>query len=316
MSTTTTGAFVSIDLLDVPEEFERTASKVDDDILRRSVEASERAGQGGIQQPLAVLEKPDGRYVVARGTRRIRVARSLGIAKVPIAIFETPEGETPEEYAPRLRLILEIRQDLMPSQKAELIAQIKAQFKKTNLALSHELGVDQDTLTNWLSVRNYVPEVVEAMDAGLLTMQAARVFDGMSEKGQRAVWKAHGKELTKEGAGRLHKTFRAQYPPTEYPTYYKDPEKAHRRIKGTKPGVKRQVKPRASYTSDEKRKLLRSYEFKAAELESDKEELESIKAKIAAATPIISALIRNKRLWALVPEEMRPEIERFAEVYL
>lgn len=312
----TRGDFVSIDLLDVLPEFERPPVKQDDETLQKSIEAGERSGQGGIQQPLAVLEKEDGRYLVVRGTRRRRIALGLGIPKVPIAIFETPTGETPESYAPRLRLILELRQDLLPSQRAGLIVQLKKQFKLQNQEVARYLGVDVDSITNWLAVLKFIPEIVEALDADRLTSQAARVFIGLSEKGQRAIWKAHQKSLTFRGAGRRHKPLLNDYPPDKFPDYYVNPEKALRKVKGSKSGAKKKSAPKPSYTQDEKRRLMNSYNFKEEELDAAKEELKSMNAQIRAATPIAAAIIRNKNLWKLVPETMKPELERFAELYV
>jgi hypothetical protein len=39
------------------------------------------------------------------------------------------------------------------------------------------------------------------------------------------------------------------------------------------------------------------------------------KREIAAASPIIAAMLRDNKLRALIPEEMMPELERFAESY-
>lgn len=302
-------AFVPIELLDVLEEFERPPVQQDDDVLRRSIEA------GSIQQPLAVLERDGGRYLVVRGTRRRRIAKELGLPKVPVAIFETPKGETPEEYAPRLRLILELRQDLTPSQRASLIERIKSQYKMTNKAVAKYLGVDEDSITNWLVVRKYVPEIVEALDNESLTMQAARVFDGMNEKGQRAVWKALAPRLTEPGAGYSRNELRAEFSPEEYPEYYVNPEKMTRRAV-RRSGKSKASTSKASFTSEEKRRLIKSFEFQQDELDAAKDELKMFNQQITAAAPILAAVIRNRNLWRLVPEDMKPEIERFAELYI
>lgn len=315
--------FALLDQLDVPEAFERESQRVSDDILRRSVEASERAGQGGIQQPLAVLEKPDGQYLVVRGTRRLRVARALGIAKVPIAIFKPRKGETPEEYAPELRVILDLRQDLKPSQRAIAIDNLQEQMGMTNLAVSQYLGIDQDTVTNWKAILRYIPEVVEAIDTGRLTPHTAHVFDGLTEKGQRVVWERHQSELCQEGAGRRHKQIRAEYPPDKFRDYYEKPDVVIRRITGAGPAKKRKATPRPKPSDEEiqkrsrdRQRLLSSYSFKDTELAAAKQEIKSADKKIRAATPIIAAIMRNKRLWAMVPDAMQFELQAFAEKYI
>lgn len=311
-------ALVPLTSLIIPD-FESPGSKVDDDVLKRSIEADLKAGGLGIQQPLAVLQ--DGRrYIVARGLRRIRAAKALGITKVPIAIFPLKKGETPESYAPVLRVILDKRQDLLPSQRCTMIEQLKKQFGMTNLEVSQYLGVDQDTITNWLAIRHYVPEVVEAIDSGRLAQRAARVFDGMTEKGQRHIWKRHEKELTAEGAGRAsrlaeHKALRAQYSPDDHPEFYRKPEVAARRL-NRKKGARTKKAPRPSYTEDEKDRLMKSFNMREVELAAAKAELKTINRQLTAAIAPIAAIIRNEKLWKLVPERMKGQLERFAEVYI
>lgn len=293
--------------LDAPHEWHRSPSKIDDDALRRSIE------EGGIQQPLVVLA--DGkRFLVVDGIRRMKVAGLLDIAKVPAVVDSVPSGEKAEDYARRIRFILdELRQDLRPSQRAELINRLKAQFSMTNTAVAQYLGVDQDSITNWLAVTRYVPEVVSALDRGALTMQAARVFDGMSESGQKKVWKADGTDLMNSAGGRMHKELRAKYPPQKFPHFYKDADKIARRLGKGKTRRKRIVKP--SFTPQEKQRLLTSFEMKDASLKDATADLKQFKAEIAAAAPIVSAIMRNDDLRKLVPDDMLPELERFSEIY-
>lgn len=294
--------------LDAPHEWHRKPSKIEDDALRRSIE------EGGIQQPLFVV--PHGkRFICADGIRRMKVAGLLDIAKVPAVIEEAPAGIEPKEHARQLRFMLdELRQDLRPSQRAELIEKLKAQFGMTNIAVSQYLGVDQDSITNWLSVRRYVPEVVQAMDRGQLTMQAARVFDGMSEKGQRKVWSKHAAELLTAAGGKMHQHLRTLYPPTSHPEFYTKPEKIAARLAKKGPAKRKRV-AKPSFTPAEKQRLLTSFEFRDAELKDAKTELQQLKRECLAAGPIVAAIRRNTELWTLVPEEMQAELERFGEVY-
>jgi hypothetical protein len=56
--------------------------------------------------------------------------------------------------------------------------------------------------------------------------------------------------------------------------------------------------------------------MKEIELKTGQEELGQMKREIKAAIPPLAAIMRNEDLWRLVPEEMKPELERFKEVYI
>lgn len=290
-----------------PDEWRRAQSKVKDAILKGSI------AEGGIQQLLVVV--PDGkRNIVAEGIRRMDIAPSLEITKVGAVIVEAPEGQEPVEFARRLRYMLnELRDDPVPSVRASLLQRLKEQFKMTNTAVAQYLGVDQDTITNWLAVTRYVPEIVSALDRGILTMQAARVFDGMSESGQKKVWKADGQDLMNSAGGRMHKELRSKYPPTKFPHFYREPDKIAARLGKAKTRRKRLVKP--SYTPAEKQRLHTSLDMKEAALKDATADVKQYKAEIAAAMPILHAIKRTPELWKLVPDEMKPEIDRVLEIY-
>lgn len=297
-----------VDAILVSEEASRPRpSKVEDDVLMRSVQ------QGGIQQPLVVLSSGD-KYHLVDGSRRLAVARALGIPKVPCVVDTPPQGVDVEHYGRRIRFILdEHRQDLLPSQKAELILKLKEHMGLNNGQMAAYLGVDPDSITNWLAIRRYIPEVVRAIDAGGLTMQQAKAMEGMGEEGQRTVWKKHGEELS-QARGGSHRRIRELYPPQKFPEYYVDPDRRAAILARGKKGPGKE-KARASYTADEKKKLLASVEMREAELAELREEAAQAKREIGAASPVIAALLRTPKLRALIPEEMLPELERFAETY-
>lgn len=301
-------ALLSLDQIIEPDFAERPPSRVSDDLLKKSIE------QGGIQQPLVVLPYGE-RFLLVKGVRRLRAARALGIGKVPVIIDDCPPDMTPYDYARKIRFhLVEHRQDLVPSQKAELIEELKKRFNFTNAQVAAYLGIATDSVTNWMAVKKYVPPVVKAMDAGLLTMQAARVFDGMTEEGQGALWKAHGRDLMSGGGADAHKRLRAQYPPASFPSYYRNPELIARRL--ARKGGKRKGATRSNYSADDKRRLSESLEIREIELREGEAEMKSIKAEIAAAMAPIACILRSDKLVAKLSPAMREEFERFAEVYI
>jgi|GEM_PF-2313524 len=301
---------VPVEAISVPAGAVRPRpNKLEDEVLLRSIR------QGGVQQPLVVLAVGNG-YQLIDGGRRLEAARALGLPKVP-AVVDLPPGDIdPLTYGRRIRFILdEHRQDLVPSQKAELILKLKETMGLNNGQMAAYLGVDPDSITNWLAIRRYIPEVVRAIDVGALTMQQAKAMEGMGEEGQRTVWKKHADDLM-QARGGSHRRIREQYHPEKYPHFYINPEKRLAILsRGKRKGGGAAGKAKASYTADEKKKLLASVEIKEAEITELKEEMALHKREIAAAAPIIAALMRDGKLRALVPEEMLPELERFAESY-
>lgn len=297
--------------LDVPEEFLReTPSATEDAQLMDSIR------KGGVQQPLIVLPKGD-RYWVVKGTRRLTAALSLGLPKVPCVIEHVPEGENPMAYARRVRFITdEHRQDLLPSQKAEIIERLKKDMGFTNADVATYLGVVADTVTNWMAPLRYIPEVRESIDSGALTMRAARVFVGMSEKGQRHILREHLPELTGEtGKNMVHRTLRKRYSPAANPDFYRDSQKSEAAIRKAQPKNRAQ----RSYSTDEKRALLSSVELKEGELRDGKEEAKVLRARIDAAIPIVGAIQRNKAMREYVAKNypnMMDELKAFADAYL
>lgn len=303
---------VPVAQITVPKDFDRWGdSKTDDGILVKSVE------KGGVQQPVILLKVGDELRLI-KGSRRLGAAKAIGVPKVPAVIDSLPEGEDVESYSRKLRFILdEHRQDLLPSQKAELIVKLKETLHLNNGQVAAYLGVDADSITNWLAVRRYVPEVVSAMDSGALTMQVARVFDGMSPEGQRHVLMEHREELTTKRKAGVHKEIRSLYPPTKFSSFYQNADKAAARLKSAKSGAKkkRNVKARQTFSTDEKKRLLNSVGLKEDELAELKAESKDLKEECIATGPIIAAILRNPKLKKAVPENMLPELERFAEVY-
>jgi ParB/RepB/Spo0J family partition protein len=306
-------SLISPKKLVVPAEYEReqgSGTKVRDDILRKSIETS------GVQQAIIAIEEK-GRLLVVKGTRRRQFAIELGQARVPVIVNQVPKGEDAVAYRNRLRFVLDkCRQDLTPSQKAEVVTTLKEMFGMTHRQIAEYIGIAPDSVRNWLAVKNYIAPVAAAVDAGTLTMQAARVFDGLSETGQAEVWKAHAADLVL-GSGKsgkmLHKDIRRTYSPEARPEFYRDVKKTAERL--SRPATARKATKRPSYSPEEKKRLLRSFRIREDELATLKEESKRINAEIAASIAPIGAILRNEKLLAMVPPEMREELQAFGEKY-
>lgn len=298
-------------ILSEPVEDRWGDSKVKDDVLTKSI------ATGGVQTPLNVIETAPNEFRLVKGSRRLGACKALGIVKVPCMVSPLPKGANLEDYIRRIRFIVsEHRQDLLPTQKAALIVRQKSDLGLNNSQLAAYLGVDADSITNWLAPLKYIEPVKSAMDTGALTMQNARVFDGLTEFGQATIWRKHLKELTVDGAGGVHRRIRSQYPPEHYPAFYANPEATAARLSRTAK-ARRRTKKRPVTSTDEKRKLMGSVELREAELVELQVEAKELKAACIAAGPVVSAILRNKKLRDLIPRDsgMIAELERFSEIY-
>lgn len=290
---------------------ERPPSGPEDATLERSIRDT------GIQQPLAAVQIGDTLQVVDGG-RRLLIAKRLSIPKVRVAIYDLPATENPRLYPLKLRFILDQhRQDLLPTQRAELLAKIKEAHGFGNTEMAAYLGVVPESIRNWLSPLSYCKEVQGLLDSSRLTMNGARVFEGMTEKGQRYVLEHHLGQLEGPGdKGDLTATLRRKYPPNRFPHMYTNPEASARNLdiaKRRRGAVRTKV---ANTTMQEKKRLLDSVELKTAEIEENKSELAELKADILAAVPIVAAIMRNKAIREVVPAEVMEEIQAFAKVYV
>ncbi|PYK38994.1 MAG: hypothetical protein DME60_10455 [Verrucomicrobia bacterium] len=300
---------VQISAIQVPDKYRRRGNVVEDDKLRQSIERT------GIQQPLVLSYIGDGKYVLIDGYRRLEVAKYLRLKDVPCVIDTVPRGVAPEDYRDRMRFILdEHRQDLFPTQRATLIKTLKKNFDMNNRQVGEYLGVDAVTIGNWLMVDSYIPEVARAVDGGVLTQHAARIFDGMTERGQRKLWQLHHNELAETSAKKIHRTLREKYHPKDYPELYQQPEKVINQLE-RKQGKRRSAKRRPIITKAKKETLSNDIELKDAELRDAKKDLNQYKLEITLAARIIRAIMQNDKLRSLIPPVELEEFRRFAEIY-
>lgn len=294
----------SITVLDFVD---RSFDKVKDHHLQESIKAN------GIQQPSVVVED-EGSVFLIDGLRRRRNAIALGI-KLPVVFADKPKDVELSDFIRRTRFIIDQhRQDLTPTQKSAFIKELKERFGMNHKQVAAYLGIAKDSVTNWVAVDQYIPEIREAVDRGQITMHAARVFDGLTDKGQKAIWKGHQEELQQEAGSAIHKRLRREYSPTKYPEFYRNAESTKKRM--NRKADKRKSNPRPNISAAEKNRLWSSLDMKETELKEGQQELETLKRQINASIAPIAAIMRNEKLWAMVPDEMKPEIERFAEVYV
>jgi ParB/RepB/Spo0J family partition protein len=300
---------IKITQIQVPDKYRRSGDVVEDDKLRHSIERT------GIQQPLVVSKLNDGKFVLIDGFRRLEVAKYLKHLQVPCVIDDLPKGVPPEEYRDRIRFILdEHRQDLFPSQRASLIKTLMANFKMNNKEVGEYLGVDATTIHNWLVVGKLIPEVQKAVDSGQITEHSARVFDGMTDTGQKRIWRDKKADFKKLSGGKLHQDIRKKYHPNENPDFYCKPERVAMKLKRKK--QKRASVSRPKISASEMEMLSKDVELREAELKDAEKDLKEIKHEISLAVNVIRPIIQNEKLFQLVPADIKPQLKRFAEIYI
>jgi ParB/RepB/Spo0J family partition protein len=250
-----------------------------------SAAADKRDGESiakhGILDPLIAV-RDGARLILADGLRRKRLASAYGISKAPVLVKDAPPGVSAEKHAERLRFIINFhRQDPPPSVRALLIQEQMNVFGFTQKEVAKNLGLEEDTITNWLRVLTYPREIVRAIDAGKLPLSYAyAAFKGMTTEGQSRVWKHHWRQIVRNES---IEAIRAKYPAEKYPAFWIE----------SKPRKKqdRKVKPLSDVA---KRKLLNSKTEKLAELHDAREDREKLERQCVAAGPLALAFLRHK----------------------
>jgi ParB/RepB/Spo0J family partition protein len=288
----------------VPAEFGREKLREDEQLT-----ASIR--KKGVEQPLIVLAS-EGVYKVIKGTRRLAVAKALGIPRVPCVVHELPKGEDEMAYMRRLRFIAdEHRQDLLPTQRAELVEQIKATHGFTDTKVAAYLGVVPDTIANWTDILRMPKEVQEAVDSGKVKLSAVRPLRGLKPEAQAELFLRHQDDFASTGAERkVQKRIEKEYPPSKVPELYVKPQ-VSAAIRA-RPKKKRVTK---NYSHDEKRALVNSLTAQEDEVEANKLEIKRLRDANVACVPVVNAILRNAGLKKMVPEETLYEITEWSKKY-
>lgn len=294
---------IPISKIDIPEDYERLELK-EDDAVGRSIK------QHGVQQPVIVLPNGD-RFTMVKGGRRLRLAEKAGFTDLLASIETVPAGWDEVAYRNRLRFILSnARQDLPPSQKAAVVRQLMEVTGLSQKDVAALLGFNEGSVSNWLVVETYVPEIRAAIDAGLLNPHQARAFDLFRPAGQLKVFRALRKQIPKLSGDAFQSLVRKEYGPRSHPDLYSDPKKAVEKLQTKKRGRKR-----TPLTRDEKKALSQSLELAEIELEDLKRDNEKMKKECRIAGPLVAAILRSKTLKAMLSADMKFELETFAERY-
>lgn len=144
-------------------------TKFDDDAIA-SLAASIR--EVGILQPIVVRRAGDGRYEVIAGERRLRAAKSAGLATVPVVLRDSEDSDLLREA-----LIENIhREDLNPIEQAEAFRQLLEELGLKQEELADRVGVSRSQIANTIRLLGLPLEVQQLLTDDKLTAGHARAL--------------------------------------------------------------------------------------------------------------------------------------------
>lgn len=134
----------------------------------------------GVLQPVVVrLHK--GIYELIAGERRLRAAKAAGLQNIPVVVKALDDNGM-LKYA----LVENVqRKDLNPIEKAHAFRSLMNSFKMTQEQISHELGLDRTTVSNFVRLLDLPHEIQDAISKGLITQGHARALLACKTPGEQ-----------------------------------------------------------------------------------------------------------------------------------
>lgn len=140
-------------------------------------ELSESIKQHGIIQPITVRKLPSGYYQIIAGERRWRAARMAGLKEVPVNIIEADD-----KLAAELALVENLqRADLNPVEEAKGYQRLIKEFGLTQEEAAQAVGKSRPAVTNAMRLLTLPEEVVELLEAGMISAGHARALLAIAE---------------------------------------------------------------------------------------------------------------------------------------
>ena len=148
--------------------------------LRQSI------AEKGVIQPITV-RRHDGRYQLIAGERRLRAARSLGLATIPAYVLDV---ETDEEML-ELSIIENIhREDLNPIELAKGYQRLIDECHLTQEEVAQKVGKDRSTVANFLRLLKLPPQIQDSVSRGELSMGHARALINLEDPAEQLnIWR-------------------------------------------------------------------------------------------------------------------------------
>lgn len=135
-------------------------------------ELADSIREQGLIQPLVVMVQKGGRYELIAGERRLRAARMLGFAEVPVVIKDVAE-----EGLLALALIENVqREDLSPIEEARALKDLVDQFNYSQERLAKKVGKSRSYVANSMRLLNLPQIVQDDLAAGRYSAGHARTL--------------------------------------------------------------------------------------------------------------------------------------------
>ena len=139
-------------------------------------ELAESIGQRGLLQPI-LLRAVDGGFEIVAGERRWRASQRAGLTTIPATVREFDDGDTAE-----IALIENIqREDLSPLEEASAYRRLIDVFGRTQVTVSALVHKSRSHVANLLRLLDLPQGVRDRLDAGTLSMGAARALIGVED---------------------------------------------------------------------------------------------------------------------------------------
>lgn len=136
-------------------------------------ELAESIREHGILQPLVVTETAPGEYELIAGERRLRAARRLGLAKVPVTV--RPFAALKDKLV--LALIENIqRQDLNAVEEGRGYRRLSEEYGLSHEEISHRVGKSRSAVTNAMRLLDLDADMLSALEEGRITKSHARTL--------------------------------------------------------------------------------------------------------------------------------------------
>ena len=124
----------------------------------------------GILQPLIVTRTGKGTYQLIAGERRLKAAKIVGLAQVPVIIREPTKKEKLE-----VSLIENVqRVNLNALEKAEAFKKLQTEFSLTQKEIGRLMGMSRESVTNNLRLLDLTDEAKQALRGGKISEGHAR----------------------------------------------------------------------------------------------------------------------------------------------
>lgn len=129
----------------------------------------------GVLQPLLLQRRPEGRFELIAGERRLRAARRAGLDRVPAVIVQTdPRGSLERALVENLH-----RADLNPIEEGSAYRQLIEEGGLTQEALAARLGRSRVSITNTLRLLDLPTSTQRLLAEGKLTAGHGKALLGL-----------------------------------------------------------------------------------------------------------------------------------------